>query len=698
MKSPSTTRTPKRSRRSSRPSEIEELRTRLSEAEETLRAIREGEVDAVIVSGEKGEQIYSLVGAESVYRLIVETMREAAFTVTVDGQILFCNARFGEFVNRPMERIIGNPLRDFVALQSAADAEALLIVGRKQPIKQRLVFRGDGGTTVPAYVSTTVLNEPGRLSICIVATDLTDLERSTELVRQLRRQQEALRESEERLRLATSATRDAVWDIDLVKGTVHWNEAYTAAYGRPPETADSWQWWIDHIHPEDRERAVSGLRAAIDGTDGLWTCDYRFLRANGTWADIYDRACIARDASGRAWRVIGAMMDQTDRKRTERQLFETSQRLQALMNALPVGVSFSNDPSCQDITGNPAVLAQFEADVGDNLSASAPDDHARGRQVKFFHRGRQITDAELPLQRAVGENQEIPSMDLEVVMPSGRRWYAEASGAPIRDSQGNVVGGVAVTVDITDRKAAEEALRHANENLEHKVRQRTNELRRLSGELLMAQEAERRRISKELHDELGQALTLVKMRISLIKRNLTEDQHVLKGHCESVSSQIAQLIEMGRQLARRLRPAAIEDLGLTTVVRQLAADTTEASNIRVSMEFDEIDHLLPPQSHIMLYRVFQESLTNIMRHSGATEATLSARHEDGHILIEVRDNGQGMDLEKVESARETGLGGLGLTTMTERVRTLGGSLEIWSQKGIGTRLSFSVPATERPER
>jgi two-component system sensor histidine kinase UhpB len=155
---------------------------------------------------------------------------------------------------------------------------------------------------------------------------------------------------------------------------------------------------------------------------------------------------------------------------------------------------------------------------------------------------------------------------------------------------------------------------------------------------------------------------------------------------------------MGRQLARHLRPAAIEDLGMTMAVRQLAADTTEASNIRVLMEFDEIDYLLSPQSHIMLYRVFQESLTNIMRHSGATEATLSARQEDGRILIEVRDNGQGMDLEKVESAREAGLGGLGLTTMTERVRTLGGSLEIWSQEGMGTRLSFSVPATERPER
>ena len=88
--------------------ENEELRLRLAEAEETLRAIREGEVGAVIVSGTRGEQIFSLVGTDSVYRLIVETMKEAAFTVTFDGKILFCNAQFGALIKRPLELIVGH--------------------------------------------------------------------------------------------------------------------------------------------------------------------------------------------------------------------------------------------------------------------------------------------------------------------------------------------------------------------------------------------------------------------------------------------------------------------------------------------------------------------------------------------------------------------------------------------------------------
>ena len=155
-----------------------------------------------------------------------------------------------------------------------------------------------------------------------------------------------------------------------------------------------------------------------------------------------------------------------ERRQAQQDLFETNQRLQALMRALPVGVSISDDPTCQRITGNLAVLAQFEVTAADNLSASAPDASVPGRQVRFFRAGQPITDADLPLQRAVAENREIPPIELEVLLPSGRRWVTMASGAPVRDQQGNVVGGVAVTQDITARKQAEGALARQREELQ----------------------------------------------------------------------------------------------------------------------------------------------------------------------------------------------------------------------------------------
>ncbi len=181
----------------------EELRLRLEEAEETLRAIREGEVDAIIISGSKGEQVFSISGADAVYRQIVETMKEAAFTVTFDGQILYCNAQFGELVKRPMEQIVGHSLFEFVMDNNREISSSLLTAAQSESTKHRIVFRSSDGTAIPAHVSANLLSEPGRASVCIVASDLSDLESSTEAYQQLRQQQDLLRLSEEALRART---------------------------------------------------------------------------------------------------------------------------------------------------------------------------------------------------------------------------------------------------------------------------------------------------------------------------------------------------------------------------------------------------------------------------------------------------------------------------------------------------------------
>ncbi|MCE9562631.1 MAG: PAS domain S-box protein [Planctomycetes bacterium] len=148
------------------------------------------------------------------------------------------------------------------------------------------------------------------------------------------------------------------------------------------------------------------------------------------------------------------------------------QRLHALLEAVPVGISFSDDQTCRHITGNPALLAQFEMSPEDNVSASASDPSAPGRRVRYFQNGRELTDAELPLQRAVATNEVVAPMELEIEMPAGRRWFAEASGAPVRDTQGKVIAGLGVVVDITTRKRAEADLRES----ERRERERAAEL------------------------------------------------------------------------------------------------------------------------------------------------------------------------------------------------------------------------------
>jgi PAS domain S-box-containing protein len=153
--------------------ENQELRRRLEEAEETLRAIREGEVDAVVVTGSRGTQIFSLSGAESVYRLIVETMREATLTIGPEGLILWCNPQFANLLQSPAGQILGKPLQMFVNPDQYPRIDALLERIRDVPVRERVVFRAADGTPVPAYVDANRLLQPEGTIICLVVSNLT---------------------------------------------------------------------------------------------------------------------------------------------------------------------------------------------------------------------------------------------------------------------------------------------------------------------------------------------------------------------------------------------------------------------------------------------------------------------------------------------------------------------------------------------
>jgi len=263
----------------------------------------------------------------------------------------------------------------------------------------------------------------------------------------------ALRATEERYRLAIQASSDAIWDLNLTAGTVQWNEIYAASFGRPPETSNSWQWWIDHIHPEDRDRVAGGLQTAIDGEANNWVCEYRFLRADGTWADIYDRAYIARDKSGKAWRVVGAMQDLTERKRAEAEAREQQIRLGMALEAggmvtwewdIPTGFIRYSD-NLRSVVRGAAVEPYCSLDA--LMLEIHPDDYERLAHA-LDQTGKQGTPFECEYR--------VHMLDgiYRWILGKGRRVIVEG-GKPVR-----VLG---ISLDITERKEAEEQIL-SNEN------------------------------------------------------------------------------------------------------------------------------------------------------------------------------------------------------------------------------------------
>jgi signal transduction histidine kinase len=275
--------------------------------------------------------------------------------------------------------------------------------------------------------------------------------------------------------------------------------------------------------------------------------------------------------------------------------------------------------------------------------------------------------------------------------------------------------------DITERKLTAEALQRAQRQLESRVEERTLELRTvnekleqeieerkkieetlresekqlryLSSRLLTAQETERRRISRELHDELGGALAVLKLRLSSTGKNLGKNQSVLREELEKNLKYIDEIIESVDRLSRDLSPAIVQDLGLTAGLRWLIDNFTKNYGTQVTSAIVDIDHLFSHEPQIRIYRILQEALTNIGKHAQAKKVSVVIKKEGDGISFTLEDDGRGFDVEQVVTG-DAAERGLGLASMDERVRMLGGLLDLRSQEGKGTRISFNI-RTER---
>ncbi len=297
--------------------EIRELRGRLTEAEDTLRAIREQEVDAIIVTGSQGEQVFSLTGSDHVYRLIVETMKDAALTVTVDGRILFCNQQFGCFVQTPLERIVGRSLAEFVPADESSIVSALLVASQQASIKRRLVFQTADGALVPAHVSTMLLQQQDGPSICLVATDLRELESSAETLRLLRIQQEALAQSEQRYRELVELSPEAIL-VHRKGRVVYANQAGCRLFGAEKSTDLVGRDIVDLVHPDHRKPFADRMRQIL-GQEGIAPLsEYKLLRMDRQVVEVDVLGSIIRYEGQPAVQVI--FRDMSLRKRIEETL------------------------------------------------------------------------------------------------------------------------------------------------------------------------------------------------------------------------------------------------------------------------------------------------------------------------------------------------------------------------------------------
>ena len=316
--------------------EIAQLRARLDEAEQTLDAIRSGQVDAVVVSGPQGEQVFSLTGVEHVYRVIIEAMNEGALTMDLGGYILFCNRRFCEMVKTPMEAIVGKRFTNFAAPAQQPAIRALVADAQAGPVRRRLVLQANG-SPLSVQLSANLLVAAAPPCICMVISDLTELEASASSIKVLREHQQALEESQAELRkqkewlqVTMTSIGDAVIATDSEGRISFLNPAATAltgwteqeALGRPVRD-------VFHIIDETTRRPGEDVvaRALSEGkTVGSAGATSLIVR-DGREISVEDSTAPIKDRDGQLLGAVVVFQDSTEKRRRQ-------EALESLKNSL----------------------------------------------------------------------------------------------------------------------------------------------------------------------------------------------------------------------------------------------------------------------------------------------------------------------------------------------------------------------------
>jgi PAS domain S-box-containing protein len=488
--------------------------------------------------------------------------------------------------------------------------------------------------------------------------------------RRERRQAEALlRESEEKYRLLVKNLPAVVYKCYPDCGVDFIDEKVEELTGYPKREFDTRKMkWHDVLLPEDFKKFKEAFKRVLKAS-GSYIREHRIRRKDGEIIWIQDRGQIVCGPDGQVDYISGVFFDITERRHAEEALRESEARFASFMRHLP-GTASMRDFKGRYLYANEAwemiQRRQGQDWKGKTIAEVWPPEIA----AKIRDSDQQVITRGGPVQTIV----ELPQED------GIHSWLVNKFPIPDKDGQPILIG--AMGIDISPRRRAEEALRESEQRL-----------RFLTSQLLSAQERERKRISMELHDELGQSLAVLKLQVRAIERGLGDDQQDLKEGCVELLLYLDGVIDDIRRLSRDLSPAILEDLGLQSALKYLINEVSKHYMVSQAFEVEDLDRLFPAEAQIMIYRIFQECLTNISKHAGATEVSVAVKEDDGLISLMIEDNGAGFDPAQVLARRAPGRG-LGLAALDERARMLGGTLEILSQPGAGTRMTCVIPVDQ----
>ncbi len=599
--------------------------------------------------------------SERKYRLLVKAIPAVVFKGYADWSIEFFDNKVEELTGYNKEEFNSRRLKwsDLILEEDLEPTRQAFIQALKDDGAYRREYRirtKDGQILWIQARGQIVFNPDGTINqVSGVFYDVTELKQS----------EDALRQSEARLAAAQHIAHLGNWEWKIQTDEIICSEEVYRICGLDPQkTAISKRAILEFVHPEDREQLKNHVKAALAGEKPFNTVS-RLIRPDGSVRYIHSQAEVILGENGRPRHLLGTAQDITDRRIAEMRLRDSEARFRAIFQGAAIGIILA------DLEGR--IMA---ANVAQHKMLGYQDEQLRGKNfLEVTHVEDRARNLELfeDLKKGLRDGYRLEKRFLR---QDGSDVWAQVTVSLIRDLEGNPRCCVGTTEDITARKEAREKLWESEENLRH-----------LASQLFTAQEDERKRISRELHDELGQALLVLKLQTRAIEGDLQPDQQQLRGECLEMLGNIDQVVDNVRRLSRDLSPTLLEDLGLSAALRHLITEFSKHYQIKYSLQETNIDLLFPLPTQIAIYRIIQESLTNIGKHSQADLLLVAVTRHDDRVSFLIQDNGKGFDPAQ---PRRQSLG-MGLAAMQERARMVGGVLSISSQEGAGTKISLDIP-------
>lgn len=465
----------------------------------------------------------------------------------------------------------------------------------------------------------------------------------------------------ERVRLL-DLTTDAILVRDAADRITFWNRGASEMYGFTREEAEG---RVGHTllrteFPEPLQKIREQLADV-----GFWAGELRHICASGSGITVSSRWIAERDARGNIASILESNRDITEGKRTQ----EAQARLAAIVESSEDAI-VSKDLEGIIVDWNNAAERIFgytaEEAIGRHITLIVPPDRLdeEAHILASLRRGERIDHFETVRKRKDGV-----LLDISVTI------------SPIKDAQGRVIGASKVARDITERKRLALLLQEAE----------------LSGRLLQLQDEERRRIARELHDGAGQLLAALSMNIAAISNEGSRLGPNATQKVDESRSLVDQALSEIRTISHLLHPPLLDEVGLISALSEYVNGFGERSNIKVSLDLPSDWERLPRDVELSIFRIVQECLTNVHRHSGSATAKVRLSHSPFEIQLQVSDQGRGINREVQDKFQAGKSSGVGLRGMRERVRQLGGEMQIRSS-GSGTSVVVLLPLDAKENR